>query len=141
MFETRWYKSWPSCRRVIRDIRGNLHAAIDTHLMDKYCEDQCYCVVFHNKKPCGVLEAGIHKERGVCPRRTSFIANTATTRKVKGAGAALFDAFVEKYGTPFWVKCLDSNARRFWQHMGTKRRIPFRTIGRTFWGTAILYFG
>lgn len=137
----RWYGSWPWCRHVISGIRSKLHENIVAHLGDRYCEEQRYCVVFYNGKPCGVLKAGMYWEREMVPQKMPFICEAATTQKWSGAGAVLFDAFVKEYGTPFWLKCMDSTARKFWQHMGKKRRLPFRTVGRTAWNTAVICFG
>ena len=146
MFTTRWYKTWPGCRRVIRGIRGDLHETINAHLPDRFCRDQQYCVVFYNKKPCGVLKSGIHSEPGIVlpsayPDGIPFICEAATTCEYRGAGEALFLAFLNKCGTPFWLKCMDDAARQFWEHMGRKHKIPFREIGHTSWGTGVLGFG
>lgn len=143
MFTIRWYKTWGGCRRVIRNIREDLHETINTHLPDHFCKDQTYCVVFRNGIPCGVLKAGMHTEPGlgISYEPIPFICEAATTCDYHGAGEALFLAFINKYGGSFWLKCMDGNARRFWEHMGRKHKVPFRSLGRTKWGTAVLGFG
>lgn len=140
MFTVKWTKSWVICRGIIRPIRESLHPVIDSHLRDKYCMAQRYCICFHDGKPCGVLKCGMHFEAGVMPQLLPFICEAGTTRKIPGAGAALFDEFVMRYGAPFWLKCLDRPARDFWIHMAEKNGLRWSVIGHTYWETPILHF-
>ena len=136
-FNCRWYKTWKGCLRAAHEILPKLEPCIATALPRPFCKDDTWCVAFHGNKPCGILKCGT---RPLKDTPTSFICDIGTTRKRRGAGEALFLAFVERFGTTFWLCCLDKNARMFWQHMGRKHKILFKTIGRTEWNTSILMF-
>ena len=136
-----WYNGISECIDIIEPIFEDLESSVQSHLEDD--GDNCdYGIVFNDDEPCGVIKVFERKddELGI-DEELPFISEMGTTRKVKGAGDALFKAFVKEYGDVFWLKCLDEKAESFWKHESDKHGIECENIGETAWGTAILLFG